>query len=93
MGWVGRDFWMSYGINLMSYYAPHRYFGERPYLRSTSASTSLMKVANWDGKSRDIGQVLTAAFDANEYLDCIKNLRALDIDPLSYINNLDMVSS
>ena len=52
-----------------------------------------MKVANWDGKFWDIGQVLTAAFDANEYLDCIKNLRALDIDPLSYINNLDMVSS
>ena len=52
-----------------------------------------MKVANWDGESRDIGQALTAAFQADDYLECIKNLRARKIEPLSYINNLDKVSS
>jgi hypothetical protein len=58
-----------------------------------SAAVSLVKVANWDGESQDIDRVLTTAFEANEYLDCIKNLRALNIEPLSYINGLDKVSS
>ena len=58
----------------------------------SSASISLKKVANWDGKSQDIDQALTAAFGADDYLDCLKNLRAHDIDPPSYINNLDQVS-
>jgi len=58
---------------------------------STTASTFLMKVANWDGESRDIDQVLTAAFNASDYLDCIKDLQARQIEPLSYINNLDKV--
>ena len=62
-------------------------------LWSTYASISLMEVANWDGKSQDIYQVLTAAFNAQDYLDCIKNLRARNIDPLSYINSLDKVGS
>ena len=57
-----------------------------------SASISLKKVANWDGKSQDINQALTAAFGADDYPDCIKDLRANDIDPPSYINNLDQVS-
>jgi hypothetical protein len=58
-----------------------------------SASASLKKVANWDGKSQDIGQALTTAFGADDYLDCIKNLRALGIVPRSYIGSLDKVSS
>ncbi|KAF9646872.1 kinase-like protein [Thelephora ganbajun] len=56
-----------------------------------STSTSLEKVANWDGNSQDISQVLTVAFDARDHLYCIRNLRALGIDPLSYINNLDKI--
>ena len=62
-------------------------------LRSTYASISLMEVVNWDGKSQDIYQILTAAFNAEDYLDCINNLRARNIDPLSYINSLDKVGS
>ena len=61
--------------------------------QAVSASTSLIKIAAWDGTSHDIKQVLTSAFDATDYLDCIKNLRERNIDPLSYINNLDKVSS
>ena len=52
-----------------------------------------MKVANWDGKSRDIDRVLTAAFEADDYLECIKDLRAQNIDPPTYVNGLDEVSS
>jgi len=60
--------------------------------QAVSASVSLMKVANL-GTSQDINQVLTAAFEAEDYLDCINNLRERNIDPLSYINSLDRVSS
>jgi len=59
---------------------------------SDSASISLKKVANWDGRPQEIHTVLTAAFDAKDYLECIKDLRARQIDPSSYINNLDTVS-
>ena len=57
-----------------------------------SASNSLIKVANWDGRSQEIHKALTAAFEAKDYLECIKDLQALQIDPSSYINNLDTVS-
>jgi hypothetical protein len=60
---------------------------------SLSASIPLLKVANWDGTSQGIAQTLTAAFEADDYLHLVKNLKALDIDPQSYINNLDKVSS
>lgn len=56
-----------------------------------SASIWLNKLISWDGGSQDINQVLTAAFGAGDYLDCIKDLRARGIDPLSYINSLDKV--
>ena len=59
----------------------------------TSASIYLKKVANWDGTSQDINQALVAAFEAKDYLDCIKDLRARNIEPLSYINGLDKASS
>lgn len=52
-----------------------------------------MAVANWDGKSQGIDQVLTAAFNAEDYLECIKDLRARNVDPLSYVNSLDKVGS
>lgn len=58
-----------------------------------SAPTSLIKIVNWNGISQDIEQVLIAAFQAKDYLDCIQNLRAHGIDPGSYINTLDKVDS
>jgi hypothetical protein len=60
---------------------------------TASASTSLMKVANWDGTSQDINQVVTTAFEAGDYLACVKDLKAHKIDPQSYINSLDKVGS
>ena len=60
--------------------------------QETSASVFLTKVAAWDGTSQDIEQTLTAAFDAKDYLDCIRDLRGRNIDPLSYIDSLDKVS-
>ena len=62
-------------------------------LRSTYTSILVVEVANWDGKSQGIDQVLTALFGMEDYLDCIKNLRARNIDPQAYINSLDKVSS
>lgn len=59
--------------------------------QTNSASASLEKVANWDGKSQDIYQVLITAFEAKDYPECIKNLRAIGVDPKSYINSLDKV--
>jgi hypothetical protein len=61
--------------------------------QAASASISLIRVVDWDGTSGDIKQVLTAAFEAEDYLDCIKNLRARNIEPLSYIDSLDKVGS
>ena len=58
-----------------------------------TAHYALRGIANWDGKSQGIVQVLAGAFEAGDYLDCVKNLRALNINPLSYINKLDEVSS
>ena len=60
---------------------------------AVSASIFLDKVVHWDGSLHDIKQVLNAAFDANDYLDCIRDLQAQNIDPLLYINSLDRVGS
>lgn len=62
-----------------------------PTHQPAAASAPLMKIANWDGKSR-IDQALIAAFEAMDYLDCIKNLRARQIEPQLYINSLGGVS-
>ena len=51
-----------------------------------------MKLSKWAGTSQDASQVLAAAFEADDYLECIKDLRARNIEPLSYINSLDKVS-
>ena len=59
--------------------------------RTSSASYSLSDIADWDGKSQSIEQILVTAFKAEDYSDCIGHLGALNIDPLSYINNLDKV--
>ena len=60
---------------------------------SEAMSEFLDKVIRWDASPQDIKQVLTAAFNANDYRDCIANLRERNIEPLSYINNLDKVGS
>ena len=59
---------------------------------STSAAIFLARVANWDGKSQEIDKELIAAFDAKDYPECIKDLQAQNIEPLSYIDNLDKVN-
>ena len=66
-------------------------FGVASGDRTISASVSLAKVANWDGETQDVYRVLTTAFGAEDYWDCIRKLQAQGIDPLSYINNLDKV--
>ena len=66
--------------------------GEIPPLPSTTpASISLKEIANWDGSSEAIYEVLTTAFDAKDYRDCIENLPERGIDQVSYIDNLDKV--
>jgi hypothetical protein len=60
--------------------------------RSFPAAIFLKMIADWDGIFQGIGQVVAAAFEADGYLDCIKDLKAQNIDPLSYINSLDKVS-
>ena len=61
---------------------------DRPF----SAAFFLRIIADWDGVFQGIDQVVTIVFGADGYLDCIKDLKAQNIDPLSYINNLDKVS-
>ena len=51
----------------------------------------LNEVINLDWESPDASHVLTTAFEAEDYLDCIENLRERGIDPISYINSLDKV--
>ena len=51
----------------------------------------LNDLVNSDGNSPDINQVLTAAFTAGDYVDCVKNLKEQGVEPLSYINSLDRV--
>lgn len=69
-----------------------------PVRKSTQAVSAAMsefldKIFHWDASSEDIKQVLTAAFNAKDYRDCIENLRMRNIEPLSYINSLDKVGS
>jgi hypothetical protein len=52
-----------------------------------------MKVTNWDRISKDIEQVLATLFKAEDYPDCIKDLKTQNVDPLSYIDNLDKADS
>jgi hypothetical protein len=61
--------------------------------RSSPAAIFLKMIADWDGIFQGIDQVVAVAFEADGYLDCIKGLKAQNIDPLSYINSLDTVSS
>ena len=65
--------------------------GATTHDRTISTPILLNKVVNWDGKSQDIYQALTAAFGAKDYLHSIENLQAHGIEPLSYIDGLDKV--
>ena len=56
-----------------------------------STSDPLNKIAHRDGSPHDIEQVLNASFDANDYPECISDLRAQNTDPLLSINGLDKV--
>ena len=58
---------------------------------TVSALVFLNKIISWDGKSQDIIEALTTAFEAKDYLDCITNLKARGVEPLLYINILDKV--
>lgn len=63
-----------------------------PVVTTTKDTPALISmIANWDGKSQDTSEILTAVFKDEDYMDCIGNLRATDIDPLSFVNNLDKV--
>jgi hypothetical protein len=64
-----------------------------PTGQSHSAAKFLSDVAKWDGTSQGITRTLTTAFEAGDYLNRVKNLEALQIDPRSYIDNLDKVGS
>lgn len=56
-----------------------------------SAAAHLRRVSQ--GVPQDPQQVLTAAFTAIDYSDCIKNLPRWQVDPQAYINGLDQVGS
>ena len=61
-----------------------------PYV---SASVYLSLISKNAVPPRDIQQVLTAAFAADDYTDCIEDLKKWEIDPQMYIDGLDQVSS
>lgn len=58
-----------------------------------SAYTHLSRISKRTVSSQDARQVLTAAFTATDYLDCLKNLAGCRIDPQAYIDGLDQVGS
>jgi len=62
-------------------------------LHQPPTSTLLRRIAHWDGSSQEISRVLATTFEAVDYFDCIKGLKEQDIDPQSYIDSLDRVSS
>ena len=64
-----------------------------PTGQSHSAAKFLDDVAKWDGTTLGITRTLTNAFEAGDYLYRVKNLEAIQINPRSYIDNLDKVSS
>jgi len=55
------------------------------------ASVYLSLISQGEVSPRDAQQVLTAAFAAEDYIDCIRNLTGWNIDPQAYINGLDQV--
>jgi len=64
----------------------------RRTLRS-SASVHLSRISQSKVTPQDAQQVLAAAFTADDYIDCIRDLVGWNIDPQAYIDGLDQVSS
>ena len=64
---------------------------KRPSRRSASAHLS--RISQRNVSRQDAQQVLTAAFTADDYPACIKDLNGRNIDPQAYIDGLDQVSS
>lgn len=63
-------------------------------INELSTSALLHRIVQWDGgPPQEINQTLTVAFGAEDYPDCVGDLKARDIDPQLYINSLDRVSS
>ena len=58
-----------------------------------SASAHLARISKKEVPPQDAQGVLTAAFTAHDYIECIENLRRRQIDPQAYIDGLDKVSS
>jgi hypothetical protein len=56
-----------------------------------SATIYLNQVVNWDGNPQTINKLLADAFGAEDYTECIKDLGAHGIRPISYIDSLDRV--
>ena len=56
-----------------------------------SASIPLSLISQNAVSPRDAWRVLTDAFAADDYLECITDLTKLDIDPQAYIDGLDQV--
>ena len=64
-----------------------------PVATTTNDTLALISlIAIWDMESQGTSEILTTVFKAADYMDCIENLQAKDIDPLSFVNNLDKVS-
>jgi len=63
-------------------------------IHELSASALLHWIVQWDGgPPQEISRVLTEAFGADDYPDCIRDLEGRGIDPQLFINSLDRVSS
>ena len=58
-----------------------------------SAAVQLTLISKNEISPQDAEHVLTAAFTAEDYSDCIKDLNGCEIDPQAYIDGLDRVSS
>jgi len=62
-------------------------------LRFGSASVHLSRISERTVSPQEAQQVLTAAFTAPDYIECIKNLTVWEINPQAYIDGLDQVCS
>ena len=58
-----------------------------------SAAVQLTLISKNEVSPQDAEHVLTAAFTAEDYRDCIKGLTGYEIDPQAYIDGLDRVGS
>jgi len=58
-----------------------------------SASVNLSLISQKRVAPQDAQEVLTTAFSAHDYIDCIKNLTGWQIDPQAYVDGLDQVCS